>query len=630
MSAGTLKLTNNSTAIVGTSTLFTTDLKPGDFIVTTIGGVLYTLPVDTVTSNTAATLVSPFTGPTTTGAAWAAVPRKTMNQVTAELVAQSTEALRGLLTEKGVWTNFYTAPGDITVQLTSSMPAVTGPGWQKMAGLVGSALQWRGNLPATANLNTYGPAAAGSWNKGVASGATIANGYPEEGAQGVLEVLPGGYFGLSQRYTVSRNGNVYTRSPSAAWNGADGPWGAWAPAGSKPLNDLGIGLTNLTVLSAFDWQQADFVTGAIYLTNTTTWANIPAGISYPTNTQVYVQIDGITSSETVIELTLIANQTNDSTWRFYKVRIANAKGSRTFSVRQVFTSASTIPIANGGTGETTQAAALTALLGNSAIPVANGGTGGTTQAAARTGLGLGNSSTRNVGTTSGTVAAGDDSRLGTIDGKSGGTINGDAKVIGYTKISRTAPQAPTEGGNYQGWNTVNGQSEFVNHRAAGQGGHRFTIVNPDYTLQAAFSLSSDGNGYAGNGQWISATSGRDTKDKIKEIENPRDKMRLIKAATWIYKSKAMSGKFGIGVIADELYEAFPEAKVTVGDVELDDGSIVEDALSVQAGDSGVTVALHHATILSLMDENESQQLEIEALKSNLEELKKIVEGLIAN
>ncbi|MEB7926259.1 hypothetical protein NGJ69_21520, partial [Atlantibacter hermannii] len=173
MSAGTIKLTNNSTAVVGTGTLFTTDLKPGDFITATIGGVLYTLPVDTVTSNTAATLVSPFTGPTTTGAAWAAVPRKTMNQVPAELVAQSTEALRGLLAEKGVWTNFYTAPGDISVQLSQAMPAVTGPGWQKMAGLVGSSQQVRGALPAAANLNSYGPTAtlAGIWMQGTSNNA---------------------------------------------------------------------------------------------------------------------------------------------------------------------------------------------------------------------------------------------------------------------------------------------------------------------------------------------------------------------------------------------------------------------------------------------------------------------------
>jgi len=253
MSAGTLKLTNNSTAVVGTSTLFTTDLKPGDFITATIGGVLYTLPVDTVTSNTAATLVSPFTGPTTTGAAWAAVPRKTMNQVPAELVAQSTEALRGLLAEKGVWTNFYTAPGDISVQLSQAMPAVTGPGWQKMAGLVGSSQQVRGALPAAANLNSYGPTAtlAGIWMQGTSNNAQPASNFPEPNAVGFLEVFAGGQFNGTQRYTV-RNGNVYVRSLTASWNGTDGPWGDWNLVGVNSRPDYFTGDLN-TLLSPGTW-----------------------------------------------------------------------------------------------------------------------------------------------------------------------------------------------------------------------------------------------------------------------------------------------------------------------------------------------------------------------------------------
>ncbi|WP_350537096.1 pyocin knob domain-containing protein, partial [Atlantibacter hermannii] len=201
MSAGTLKLTNNSTVVVGTSTVFTTDLKPGDFITTTIGGVLYTLPVDTVTSNTAATLVSPFTGPTTTGAAWAAVPRKTMNQVTAELVNQSTAAIRALLAEKGNWAKFYTAPGDITMQFADNVAPVSGPGWQKMAGLVGSSQQVRGALPAAANLNSYGPTAAlaGIWMQGTSNNAQPASNFPEPNAVGFLEVFAGGQWGGTQR-----------------------------------------------------------------------------------------------------------------------------------------------------------------------------------------------------------------------------------------------------------------------------------------------------------------------------------------------------------------------------------------------------------------------------------------------
>lgn len=731
MSAGTLKLTNNSTAVVGTSTLFTTDLKPGDFIVTTIGGVLYTLPVDTVTSNTAATLVSPFTGPTTTGAAWAAVPRKTMNQVTAELVAQSTEALRGLLTEKGVWTNFYTAPDDITVQLTSNMPAVTGPGWQKMAGLVGTAVQWRGNLPATANLNTYGPAAAGSWNKGTGSGATIANGYPEEGAQGVLEVLPGGYYGCTQRYTVSRTGNIYTRSLTAAWNGTDGPWGAWAPAGSKPLNDLGmgipsnvltaldwqtfdfipgalyvvlsgnmtnvpagmdvpgptyntiirvggpegttrhvevcfsttssanyryyqvrmanavgsrtfvvrqiytniemgalgIGLSNMSAAGAFDWQQANFLTDAIYAVSPGSWLNAPSGVSYDTGTPaVYVAVDGIINS-TTIDLTLTPSTPTATNYKIFKVRITGAKGSRTFSVRQVFTNTDIVPVANGGTGAATAAAA-------------------------RTALGVA------YGTTAGSVCQGNDLRLNTVGGKSGGSLTSAFGRENATPGSFDSLYAGNKNyGLYFEQMNVAGAGYLYPHSSfklywPGNYGGVFTwsawanTNNPEYVLSWTYESgttpaqwrfnASTGNASA-TGNWINGGSTIKIKENVEDIQNPRETMRKIRACTWRLKTKNADGRFGIGVLAEGLYEDYPEAQVTSGDIELRDGTIVKDALSVQAGDSGVLAAVHHAAIISLMDENEaqqnkiqSQQVEIETLKSNFAELKKIVEDLIAN
>ncbi|WP_354676445.1 tail fiber domain-containing protein [Citrobacter portucalensis] len=132
MSAGTLTLTNNSAAVAGSGTAFTTEVAAGDFIVVTVGGVPYTLPVKSVESGTALTLVSNFTGPTQSGAAWSAVPRMALNMVTAAQVAQSTEALRGLDYDKQNWQQVFSGTGTITVKLPDQS-TFTGPSWKYLA-----------------------------------------------------------------------------------------------------------------------------------------------------------------------------------------------------------------------------------------------------------------------------------------------------------------------------------------------------------------------------------------------------------------------------------------------------------------------------------------------------------------
>ena len=131
MSAGTLTLTNNSVNVAGSGTNFLTDLAVGDFVVTTVGGVSYTLPVAAIASNTALTIASQFTGPTAGGVAWSAVPRVALNMVTAALVAQSAEALRGLNYDKQNWQQVYSAAGNITVKLPDGT-MFTGPSWNSI------------------------------------------------------------------------------------------------------------------------------------------------------------------------------------------------------------------------------------------------------------------------------------------------------------------------------------------------------------------------------------------------------------------------------------------------------------------------------------------------------------------
>lgn len=132
MSAGTINLTNGSAVVGGAGTSFATELAAGDFIVSTVGGVPYTLPVKSVESNAQLTLVSNFTGPTQSGAAWSAVPRVALNMVTAALVAQSAEALRGLNYDKQNWQQVYSAAGNITVKLPDGT-TFTGPSWKYLS-----------------------------------------------------------------------------------------------------------------------------------------------------------------------------------------------------------------------------------------------------------------------------------------------------------------------------------------------------------------------------------------------------------------------------------------------------------------------------------------------------------------
>lgn len=135
MPAGTITLSNNSDAVTGSGTSFTTELKVGDFVVSTVGGVAYTLGVKSIESDTALTLVEKFTGPSTTGLSWTPIPYGTMTAITAQLAAQVTYALRGFNLDKANWQNILTGDGDVTIILPDGT-SWTGPAWSSISGLV--------------------------------------------------------------------------------------------------------------------------------------------------------------------------------------------------------------------------------------------------------------------------------------------------------------------------------------------------------------------------------------------------------------------------------------------------------------------------------------------------------------
>lgn len=173
MSAGTITLTNKSAAVSGAGTTFTTDLKAGDFIVSVVGGVTYTLPVKTVDSATSVTLIKNYDGPTQAGAAWSAVPRDAMNAITAQLAAETAQALRGLNYDKQNWQLVFSSNGNITVKLPDGS-TFSGPSWNTIV----SALNEKADKSA---LGT-----AASKNVGNQHGDVMAVGAFGLGGQAVL------------------------------------------------------------------------------------------------------------------------------------------------------------------------------------------------------------------------------------------------------------------------------------------------------------------------------------------------------------------------------------------------------------------------------------------------------------
>ncbi|HAN8035108.1 TPA: phage tail protein [Escherichia coli] len=90
-------------------------------------------------------------------------------------------------------------------------------------------------LSTTIDLNTLGAAKhLGLWRNSSSAIASYERNYPEEGgfAQGTLEILEGGNYGRTQRYTT-RRGNMYVRCLAASWDASNPQWEPWLRVGHQ-------------------------------------------------------------------------------------------------------------------------------------------------------------------------------------------------------------------------------------------------------------------------------------------------------------------------------------------------------------------------------------------------------------
>ncbi len=216
-------------------------------------------------------------------------------------------------------------------------------------------------------------------------------------------------------------------------------------------------------------------------------------------------------------------------------------------------------------------------------------------------------------------ASSTDPRFDTINNKTGGTVSGGVNA-GAASPSATPPTGTATNGSGISSRFTSGIYNgvlFSSYVQCIQGSGTKGILQLSYGANTYWSFNQDGS--ANGVSWVPSSDER-LKDMHGPIEEPLEKMRLIRGQTWNRKD---TKAFGIGFTAQDVQKVFPDSVSETGDVTLPDGTTVERALAPDV--YGVSAGLHHEAILALMTKIEKQDVVIQELQARL----KAIDGLDA-
>lgn len=300
----------------------------------------------------------------------------------------------------------------------------------------------------------------------------------------------------------------------------------------------------------------------------------------------------------------------------------------------------TVGFANGGTGQITQPAALTALLGSSTVPIANGGTGAATAAAARTALGLGSAATVATGTSGATIPILNVASswgalqtftqgLSSTTGAYSSTLSSQAGIL--TSAAGGADAFHTtgdKGGNFSDWSGVGAPALQMDCASTGaahmmvrwtvQGTRHFAAIHgfnnaggtPDVSISVAggtrqFVFSGAAGGTI-TAAVITPTSDARVKTDIQVIDNAGAKIDQIDGVTWLRVDTGDEDmtRYG-GVIAQTVETVMPDAIHVIDGLKHVDIMSVVGLLVAALKETRATVVTLQNEVASLLAANDS-------------------------
>lgn len=242
------------------------------------------------------------------------------------------------------------------------------------------------------------------------------------------------------------------------------------------------------------------------------------------------------------------------------------------------------------------------------------------------------------GSEANTAAQGNDSRLNTVNGKSGGTISSAVMINSSLTAGQAAGLAVAAGennrvelnntssggntGNPVGWTVYRWYNELVQTgiRRAGD-----TTIQSYFIAMSAvgsFEFQRSGNASA-PGSWVNGSDERH-KTKIKTVSDPLSAVLSWRGATYDKKD----GLSEVGLIAQDVEKCCAEAVTTNGDRKFMDGTVIPDFKYLNT--AGAAAAYHTEAIKTIFEilyqlaESPDEALKtLEVIRKRAQEIKNI-------